>query len=302
MNVPAGDQILPFAPGSDSSTFFGELDSSSWSGVVSVAVPSGTITHIRAFSHPEASANPFFGDGSDSVYGGGFDGRWLVWSVSNYGSNDWQIWAWDSLTNRSALIATASLPIAEPVVSDGRAAWVQANQGGIGVVHLYTLATRQDQVLATHASAPAVFWGPDLIWQAVDVPPQSGHLVMVAAASGTAVAVPGPLASIHHLPISLAASTSLVAWTDGPDIWAFRQGDLSASRIDQLAGDSAGSLAIAGDLITWNSNQGPSAFDIRSSSVTNLTPVPGHGSQVASGQSLVISWPIGKGKPTPSPF
>lgn len=293
-SLPVNAQVTPFTPGSDSSTFFAELYSASWSGVVSVAVPSGTVTHIRAFSDPKI----------DQAYGGGFDGRWLVWAelLSSTDTNDWQIWAWDTTTNQSSVIATAPRtngatvlgPIVEPVVSNGMAAWVQANQAGIGETHLYSLALHHDEIVATHVTTPVIFWGSNLIWQAVDVPQQSGHLVMVDVASRAAVTVPEPLASVHHLSF-LATSDNVVAWTDGPSIWAYRSGQVTASLVYHLNGDHADFIAIAGQLITWDtSSTGPAALDLRSSSVVSLTPAAG--GRFAVGNSLLIYWPSGQSK------
>jgi hypothetical protein len=288
--LPAADRVIPFATGADPSAFFAELYSSSWSGVVSVAVPSGAITRIKSFTDPN----------NEQAYGGGFDGRWLVWveSLSLVDSNNWQIWAWDTSTNRSSQIGAAATingqpvlgPIVEPVVHEGRAAWVQANQDGIGEVHLYALSTAHDQVIASHDTTPVLFWGANLMWQHLDVAGRSGHLEMMDPASGRSVVVPEPLASVHGLSF-IAVSEGLVAWTDGPSIWAYRPGQTKASLVYQVPHDHASFLGIAGDLITWDGSSGPSALDLRSSSVSTLTPQ--YGGRFAQGQSLVIYWPVG---------
>jgi hypothetical protein len=273
---------------------FAELYSPSWSGVVSVAVPSGAITHIAAFKDPS----------TDQTFAGSFDGRWLVWMVqrSPQDQNDWEIWAWDKGTNQSFMLAAAPRvdgatipgPLVEPVVAAGKAGWLQANEHGIGEVHLYSLAARRDQVVGSGATTPIVFWGTDLVWMHLDVPGQSGHFQMVDS-TGSSVTVPEPLASVHSLAY-LATSTDLVAWTDGTQIWAFKQGQSSASLVYSRQSDPVEFLGIAGDLITWDGTSSPYAFDTRSSSVTALTP--GYGGRLASGQSLVLFWPSSQAKST----
>jgi hypothetical protein len=292
--LPGDSRIIPFAPGADPSLFFAELYSPLWSGVVSVAAPSGAVIRIAAFKDPKI----------DQAYGGSFDGRWLVWieQQSSEDSNAWEIWAWDSEANKTFIVAasprvngaTVSGPIVEPIVSAGKAAWVQSNQQGIGEVHLYSLAARHDQVIASHATTPVVFWGANLLWMHLDVAGQSGHFEMIDA-SGQPVSVPEPLASVHSLAF-LAVSKDVVAWTDGTSIWAYRPGQSSASLVYKLPSDFAQFIAIAGDLITWDGSGSPMALDLRSSSVTTLTPA--NGGRFASAQSLVIYWPNAQSKST----
>ncbi len=298
--LPQGSRVIPFATGEQPSLFFAVLYSAAWSGVVSVGVPSGAIRHIAQFRDPT----------NQQAYAGGFDGRWLVWvellSAQDY--NNWQIWAWDSSTGQSFELAAAptvngspvSGPIVQPVASSGRAAWVQANQEGTGEVHLYSLEDRRDQRVGSGATYPVLFWGPDLVWQHVDVPGQSGHIQMLDVASGEPVAVPAPLAAVRQIS-SLAVSDRLVAWTDGTSIWAYRPGQSSASLVDELTADSAGFLAIAdNDLITWDGSSRPFALDVRSAAVTTLTPA--YGGRFASGRSLLIYWPNSQTKVSPGTF
>lgn len=297
--LPQGSRVIPFATGIDPSRFFAELFSAAWSGVVTIAVPSGKVTHIAAFKDPT----------NDQAYSGAFDGRWLVWVnlLSTQDSNNWQIWAWDSSTGQSFEVAAApslngspvSGPFVQPVAFAGRAAWVQANQAGAAELHLYSLQDHHDQIVGSDAGYPVLFWGSDLIWQHVDVPGQSGHLQMLDVASGRPLTVPAPLATVSHL-ASLAVSDRLVAWTDGASIWAYRPGQTSASLVYQPTGDSAGFLGIADDLITWDGTSQPFALDVRSATVTNLTPA--NGGRFASGNSLLLYWPNSQSKSTSAQF
>lgn len=292
-NFAPDQRVIPFAASADPFRFFADLYSPAWSGVVSVTVPSGNIDRVASFEDPA----------NDQVSAGSFDGRWLVWGelLSLDDINRWRILAWDSSTKRSFVVAiaptvngsTVSGPIIQPVVSDGRAAWVQANQWGIGEVHLYDLATRRERIVDTGAGLPVRFWGSNLIWQHLDIPAREGHLEMINAASGKLVTVPEPLASVRQLS-SLAVSSRLVAWTDGRSVRAYRGGETVTSIIFATPVDHADFLGIAADLITWDGPLGPSALDVRSYSATRLTP--SYGGRVAAGNSLLVYWPLANTK------
>jgi hypothetical protein len=291
--LPPGSRVVPFATGPDPSVFFAELYSAAWSGVISVAAGSGAITHIAPFRDPS----------NQQAYAGGFDGRWLVWVelLSLEDSNDWQMWAWDSSANQSFELAAAPTingshvpgPFVQPVVSGGKAAWAEPNQAGIGEVHLYSLADRRDEVVGSNATYPVLFWGSDLVWQQVDPSGQSWQLQMLDVATHQPIPVPAPLRTASRA-ASLAVSDGLVAWTDGTSIWAYRVGQSTATLVYQVAGDTAGLLAIAGDLVTWDGSSRPFALDVRTAAVTTITPV--YGGRFASGRSLLIYWPSGQTK------
>lgn len=297
--LPGTARVIPFTTGSNPSLFFAELYSPAWSGVVSVTVPSGTITHIHPFRDPS----------NEQAISGGFDGRWLVWldQLSLQDGNDWQLWAWDKTNGQSFEIgaapvlngSTVSGPIVQPVVWNGEAAWVQANQGGVGELHLYSLVDHHDRVVASGATYPVLFWGSALLWQHIDVAGQSGHLQMIDAATTQPAAVPAPLSAVRHLAF-LAVSDRLVAWTDGRMVWAYRPGQTSASLVYDLTADSAGFLGVAGDLITWDGSSRPYALDVRSGTVTTITPA--FGGRFASGNSLLIYWPNSQSKSASAAF
>lgn len=285
--TPPGSRVIPFATGVDPSSFFAELYSPNWSGVVSVAVPSGGITRIAPFGDPV----------NDQAYAGGFDGRWLVWIVqfSPRDWNDWEISAWDSGSNETFTVATApklngqtiSGPIVFPAASRGKAAWVQANKAGAGEAHLFDLTTRRDDVIDTGATYPIHFWGSNLIWQHLDVPGKSGHLEMIDFVSHRQVDIPPALATVHQLAY-LAVSDNMVAWTDGHTLWQLTRGEARARLIHEMPQDYFGFIAIAGDFITWDGTKGPAALDTRSLAITSLTPL--YGGRFAADNSLLIFW------------
>ena len=151
ISVPDTVRLGVLAVAADGSRIFGGLYSVEWSGIVSVD-RDGSIARIRA--------------SRSGSTGGAFDGRWLVWEESHSSTDwsDWDIWAWDSNSGEVFEVATAPRangatvpgPFVIPAVSDGKSAWVQANQSGKGEVHLYDLATRQDRVLSAGAVVPPV--------------------------------------------------------------------------------------------------------------------------------------------------
>jgi len=261
--------------------------------VVSVT-PQGSITRIRAFDNPA----------TDGVVGGAFDGRWLVWSEGHSSTdwNDWDIRAWDSSSGQVIDIATAPRvggatvqgPFVIPVVSEGKAAWVQASRSGKGEVHLYSLAERRDRVLsAGKATPPVLFWGSKLLWGELDVPEeQFGHLAMADAVTGEQLAPPEPLASLRNFG-SVAASDDLVAWTtDLHSLTIWRPGEAEATQVYTTdMSDGVDWIAIAGDLVTWSGVETQWAADLRSSSVTRITQQ--YGDRLTNGNALLVVQPIG---------
>jgi hypothetical protein len=187
--------------------------------------------------------------------------------------------------------ATVQGPFVVPVVSEGKAAWVQADQSGEGEVHLYSLVERQDRVLsAGKAVPPVLFWGSNLLWGELDMP-ELGHLAMADVMTGERLALPEPLASIRHFG-SVAASNDLVAWTgDLHSLSIWRPGEAEARQIFTAEmGDHVDWIAIAGDLVTWSGVETQWAADLRSHSVTRLTQQ--YGGTVTNGNALLVTQPI----------
>lgn len=288
VHLPGDVRAIPFATGTSPDRFFAEVYSPTFSGVAAITAPAGNLRRIHAFANPA----------TDQAYAGEYDGRWLVWIVqrSLEDWNDWEIWAWDSTTDRTFQIAAAPRidghtipgPVVEPVVNNGIAAWIQANGAGFGDVHVFALQDRHDSVVDTHATTPVAFWGSNLLWMHLDVAAQSGHFEMVDRAGHTLV-VSSPLASVTRATY-VAISPNLVAWTDGHSLWTYRPGQATPSLALQTVDDSIEYIGIAGDLITWDGQSGPAALDTRSSTVTSLTPA--NGGRFASGNSLLIYWPV----------
>ncbi|MEX2157992.1 MAG: hypothetical protein WEB04_01165 [Dehalococcoidia bacterium] len=291
ITLPDSDYLYPAAVAAIGGRVFGALYSDAWSGVVAVD-HQGAVTRVRAFDNPQ----------EDQIQAA-FDGRWLVWEESHSLTNwsDWDIRAWDSTSGEVFDIASAprvgGVPVAGPfvipVVSQGKAAWVQANASGRGEIHLYNLVTRQDRLLSTGTAVPPIlFWGTKLVWAEKDLPGGGGHLAMADAATGEPLIVPEPLASLRSI-ATLAASEDLVAWSEDYfhlSVWrvgeAAPKGIFAAGREDGVDW-----LTIAGDIVAWRGLHAPMAADLRTGSVAPLTD--GNGFLYTSGRALVLVKPLG---------
>ena len=154
VSLPSEGRLVPFALSPDGSSIFGGMYLPAWSGVVEVTT-GGQVRRIRQFANLA----------QDQVSMGAFDGRWLIWAESHSPEdlNDWSLLAWDSARDRVTRLADAPTaggttvlgPLIQPAVHDGEAAWIQADATGTGAVHLFNLATNQDQVLQSGSVDPA---------------------------------------------------------------------------------------------------------------------------------------------------
>jgi hypothetical protein len=288
LQLPAVGEFSAFANSADGHQVFGVNVRLDWSGVVSLSA--GTVTDIAAFR-----------DQNTGVIGGAFDGRWLVWSESHSPTdlNDWEIWSWDAATGQSTRIATAPFvdgnsvqgPFVSPVISNGKAAWVQANVAGVGEVHLYTLSDGTDRVLSSGNVVPPVgFWGSELIWLERDSPGE-GHLAFADTTDGRILAVPDALKNVRHVGTSVAGSGDILVWDDGASLWLWRITESAPHRLYTAErGDYVEFIALAGDLVTWGGAQRQWAADLRSGSFTNLTAQ--FGWRYTNGDWLLVSQPV----------
>src|ERR1035437_9576152 len=118
--------IGPIALANDGRSFYAEIYSKGYSGVVKINALSGRYIKIKRFSDPV-----------NYQVSGDFDGRWLVWaeyhSLYDYLS-DFTVWSWDSRTGLLRRIGRAKRspsgkfwPSAwqAPVAHEGYAAWQQ---------------------------------------------------------------------------------------------------------------------------------------------------------------------------------
>src|SRR5436190_971483 len=194
--------VLPIVGAGDGRSFFAQLYSPAFSGVVRIDARTSHVTRIRRF--PSAR-----NDQAD----GGFDGRWFVWneyhSLSDYFA-DFTTFAWDSRAGGVIQIGAATRsPSGEfwpsgwrqPDVRAGFATWSQGTgPNGEGEVHAYDLAHGVDRVVR-HGHVQGSFFvaGPKVVW------PESltrGAWTKMLAAdprTGTAVRPPRALARLRGI-------------------------------------------------------------------------------------------------------
>jgi hypothetical protein len=290
IKTPASESLVPFAVSGDGRVLFAGDYTSAWSGVV--AIQAGTLqrTQIQTFTSTK-----------DQVVGGAFDGRWLVWSeVHSFTNlNDWSLYAWDSVNKRLVNIANVPRvdgqplpgPLVMPVVSHGELAWSQSVSSEQAELHLFTLATGKDRVVARgRFGIPALAW-PWLIWAAPGAPGEPGRFKMVSAETGDPIATPAPLAEVRA-PTYVAGAHGTVVWTtaDYHHLWLWRAGDAEARELFVSPTDDAIQWPHIGDhLVTWVGTEATYAVDLRTQSVAQITPK--YGGAATDGAGLFISYP-----------
>jgi hypothetical protein len=187
--------IGPIALANDGRSFYAEIYSKGYSGVVKINALSGRYIKIKRFSDPV-----------NYQVSGDFDGRWLVWaeyhSLYDYLS-DFTVWSWDSRTGLLRRIGRAKRspsgkfwPSAwqAPVAHEGYAAWQQgACPDNLGDIHVVDLATGRDRIVRRgHSSGPFLIDGHRVIWR--ESMKRGALTVMRAADARTGRMVATPLA------------------------------------------------------------------------------------------------------------
>jgi hypothetical protein len=158
--------VLPIVGAGDGRSFFAQLYSPAFSGVVRIDARTSRVTRIRRF--PSAR---------DDQADGSFDGRWLVWNEyhSLSGFDDFTTFAWDSRTRRVTQIGAAKRgpkgdfwPSGwrQPGARGGFATWSQGTgPDGEGEVHVYDLAHGSDRVVRRgHPQGSFLADGPTAVW------------------------------------------------------------------------------------------------------------------------------------------
>jgi hypothetical protein len=209
--------IVPLALANDARSFFAEIYSKDYSGVVRIDALSSRYTKIKRFTDPV-----------NYQAAGHFDGRWLVWAESHSLNDpgDFTVWSWDSPSGRLRQIGAAtpspsggfwSSSWQAPVAHEGYAAWEQgAGPDEIGEIHVVDLATGRDRIVRRgHSVGPFLIDGPRVIW------PESmkrGALTVMRAAdarTGRAVATPPALRKLRGAIWSASNGKGLMYATDG---------------------------------------------------------------------------------------
>ena len=195
--------VLPIVGAGDGRSFFAELYSPGFSGVVRIDARTSRVTRIRRFP----SARDDQGDGS-------FDGRWLVWNEYHSLSDDFAnftTFAWDSRSGRVTQIGAGKLDPngnfwpsgwRQPDVRSGFATWSQGSgPHGEGEVHVYDLAGGVDRIVRRgHPQGSFFVFGPTAIWS--ESLTRGGLTKMLAADARTGNSVPPPPTLAHLRGIS----------------------------------------------------------------------------------------------------
>ncbi len=184
--------LQPIVGAGDGRSYFAELYSPRFSGVVRINARTSHVTRIRRF--PNAH---------DDQADGSFDGRWLVWNEYHSLEDDFaefSTFAWDSRTGSIAQIGQAERDAngnpwpgqwRQPDARGGYATWTQGVGPGETEVHAYDLARHHDLVVRRGRAQGSFFVaGPKVVWP--ESPAPGAYTRMLAASPRTGASVPVP--------------------------------------------------------------------------------------------------------------
>ena len=208
--------ITPIALAHDNRSFFAEIYSKEYSGVVKIDALSSRYARIMRFADPV---------NYQAV--GHFDGRWLVWF--EYHSleddlRDFRVWSWDSRSGRVRRIGRANRTPdggfwlstwKSPVVHEGYAAWEEGVDGR-GEIHVFNLASGRGRVVRRgQVAAPLILDGPTVIWPESMKPRALTVMRAIDARTGHAIAVPKALKNVRGALWPASNGSSLMYATNG---------------------------------------------------------------------------------------
>ena len=187
--------VTPLAVADDGHSFYAELVSKSYSGIVRIDARTSHFLKIQRIPRPDM----FQADGSA-------DGRWFVWvdawrdKASGPDYPKWEMWSWDSRTGRLRKIAAEQNAALDgdwqPAfsVGDGYAVWSQSVSGMDSDLHAVNLSTGRDRVVyhGSVQATPLLLPGHTALWNELIWEP-SGKTVKLAAVNaltGKRVVVP----------------------------------------------------------------------------------------------------------------
>ena len=272
---------------SDGHRWFGTLKSTDWSGLVTGRVGESSYQRIYQIGSPVEELGILVANE-----------RWLIFSWAKDATwGEWRLFAWDAQNNQLLELSHNqpgdTIPgwLILPALSNDKIAWVQggltttspeSNQTFHSTLHLYDLSARVDHVLPTmRAIYPVVFWGNKLLWMeweqfSLQSPEnRRAKIAMADALTGELEPPPAPLIAHQQESAYLAASPTLLAWTDTHTLWIWHPGDAEAQAVyrqpEPTNSHAIQFLTIAGPLIAWTPpSPPPMIFDTRSGSATQL--------------------------------
>ncbi len=209
--------VVPLALANDGRTFFAEIYSETYSGIVRIEAASSRYTKIKRFPDP-----------INDQAGGSFDGRWLVWAEyhSLYGLDDFTIWSWDSQTGRITKIGAATRSPAgkfwssawqPPIALGGYATWEQGSGSyNVGEVHAFSLIDGRDRIVRRgHTGGSFLVDGPVVVWPESLKPGALTVMSAVSAVTGRSVATPPALRNLRGGLAPASDGKALAYATDG---------------------------------------------------------------------------------------
>jgi hypothetical protein len=192
---------VPLALGRDGRSFFAEMHSRRFSGVVRINARTSAVTRIKSFSDPKFTQT-----------WGAFDGRWLVWNeyhgFDNF--NDFKTWAWDTRTRKLIQLGAATRgpdgqfwesPWHGADVRDGIATWVQGvGPDQLGEVHAYALRAGRDLVVRHgHPGGAFLLDHHIVVWAEASAPGVPTEMHAASALTGGNVPVPRALRTLRNV-------------------------------------------------------------------------------------------------------
>jgi hypothetical protein len=208
--------VVPLALANDEHSFFAEIYTKAYSGIVRIDAASSRVAEIKRFDDPV-----------NDQASGSFDGRWLVWTEyhSLEDSDDFTVWSWDSRTGRLKQIGIAQrsrkrgfLPSAwqAAVVLDGYATWEQGSgPNNLGDIHVVDLRAGRDRVVRRgHVGGSFLVNGPLVVWPESIRPGALTIMRTAEAKTGRIVATPPALRSVRGGLVPVTDGRAIAYMTD----------------------------------------------------------------------------------------
>jgi hypothetical protein len=225
--------LVPLALANGERSFFAEIYSKDYSGVVLVDALSSRYKKIKRF-----------GDPATDQAAGQFDGRWLVWAEhhSLRSPDDFTVWSWDSHNGRVRQIGAATRsPSGEfwpgalqaPVAHGGYATWEQGAPTNTGEIHVVNLASGRDRIVRRgDVGGPLLVDGPRVIWPESMKPGAFTVMRTADATTGRMLVTPPALRRVRGAIWPASNGKSLMYATDNQmSLWWSPSLDVAAKRV-----------------------------------------------------------------------
>ena len=257
----------------DAGWLFTEEHGKHFAGVSLWNIKTGENRRVHALADPQ------------SLQGGGFDGRYLVWQESKWSKSFdlFSVYSFDLHTGKVTKLAdstrdakgvTYPMQLADPVISDGMVAWAQGVGPGVSAVKLVDLRTghlrtaRQGPIGALH------FVGDVLV--IAELPGQGLHLVAIDVQSLKEVTLPASLAGVKNGDVFTASPGGKIAYIDETfrQLWFSNGPDTAPTLVAQLPAEFGfqGALQLSDSgLVFASEGRGSYFIDVSTGSALKIT-------------------------------